>query len=234
GKDDNYFLRGIIKEDYQNIESTTVRINGELPKNLECKPMNAEFGSACSFEESYPAADFSSSTTSFEITATDTQGNVGIEPHTVTKDDQAPEQVISYPKNAPMNYINVSVDGERVSKEDVYTQDTYTSETVQSTRDYLKIDYIYASKGILSSIPGVDFSDFNVNHLKDNKIPYVRVRVSDGNGDTGLGSSADKLKLVVKYLVSPNNDNNYALQKVTDTVASAAKIPHETISDTEG
>ncbi|MDH5937983.1 hypothetical protein L8R84_17850, partial [Vibrio splendidus] len=234
GKDDNYFLRGIIKEDYQNIESTTVRINGELPKNLECKPMNAEFGSACSFEESYPAADFSSSTTSFEITATDTQGNVGIKPHTVTKDDQAPEQVISYPKNAPMNYINVSVDGERVSKEDVYTQDTYTSETVQSTRDYLKIDYIYASKGILSSIPGVDFSDFNVNHLKDNKIPYVRVRVSDGNGDTGLGSSADKLKLVVKYLVSPNNDNNYALQKVTDTVASAAKIPHETISDTEG
>ncbi len=35
-----------------------------------------------------------------------------------------PEQVISYPKNAPMNYINVSADGERVSKEDVYTQDT--------------------------------------------------------------------------------------------------------------
>uniref|UniRef100_UPI002158CA9A hypothetical protein n=1 Tax=Vibrio splendidus TaxID=29497 RepID=UPI002158CA9A len=222
-----YLLKGTVKEESQEIDSVTVSFKGGLDDSVACS------GTYCEFSKKYSTSEFVSITT-FEIKATDSNGNIGKKVHEVVRDDQAPAQVISYPENAPMNYVNVSVDGERVTKEDVYTQDTYTSETVQSTRDYLKIDYIYASKGILSSIPDVDFSDFNVNHLKDNKIPYVRVRVSDGNGDMGLGSSADKLKLVVKYLVSANNDNNYVLQKVTDTVASAANIPHETISDTEG
>ncbi|MFA0549829.1 hypothetical protein AB4538_03095, partial [Vibrio lentus] len=228
-----YVLKGTVKEDSQEIESVTVSFKGGLDESVSCGHITLESGSACEFSKEYSTDEFVSITT-FEIKATDSNGNIGKKVHEVVRDDQAPAQVISYPENAPMNYVNVSVDGERVTKEDVYTQDTYTSETVQSTRDYLKIDYIYASKGILSSIPDVDFSDFNVNHLKDNKIPYVRVKVSDGNGDMGLGSSADKLKLVVKYLVSANNDNNYVLQKVTDTVASAANIPHETISDTEG
>ncbi|MFA0525332.1 tandem large repeat [Vibrio sp. 10N.222.52.C3] len=228
-----YVLKGTVKEDSQEIDSVTVSFKGGLDDSVSCGHITLESGSACEFSKGYSTDEFVSITT-FEIKATDSNGNIGKEVHEVVRDDQAPAQVISYPENAPMNYVNVSVDGERVTKEDVYTQDTYTSETVQSTRDYLKIDYIYASKGILNSIPDVDFSDFNVNDLKDNKIPYVRVRVSDGNGDMGLGSSADKLKLVVKYLVSANNDNNYVLQKVTDTVASAANIPHETISDTEG
>ncbi|MEZ9126111.1 hypothetical protein AB4145_05855, partial [Vibrio splendidus] len=222
-----YVLKGTVKEESQEIDSVTVSFKGGLDDSVTCS------GTYCEFSKKYSTSEFVSITT-FEIKATDSNGNIGKKVHEVVRDDQAPAQVISYPESAPMNYVNVSVDGERVTKEDVYTQDTYTSETVQSTRDYLKIDYIYASKGILSSIPDVDFSHFNVNHLKDNKIPYVRVRVSDGNGDMGLGSSADKLKLVVKYLVSVNNDNNYVLQKVTDTVASTANIPHETISDTEG
>uniref|UniRef100_UPI001F53DCE3 hypothetical protein n=1 Tax=Vibrio splendidus TaxID=29497 RepID=UPI001F53DCE3 len=222
-----YVLKGTVKEESQEIDSVTVSFKGGLDDSVTCS------GTYCEFSKKYSTSEFVSITT-FEIKATDSNGNIGKKVHEVVRDDQAPAQVISYPESAPMNYVNVSVDGERVTKEDVYTQDTYTSETVQSTRDYLKIDYIYASKGILSSIPDVDFSHFNVNHLKDNKIPYVRVRVSDGNGGMGLGSSADKLKLVVKYLVSVNNDNNYVLQKVTDTVASTANIPHETISDTEG
>ncbi|WP_192890949.1 tandem large repeat [Vibrio bathopelagicus] len=238
GKDDYYFLRGIIKEDYQNIESTTVRINGELPKNLECKPMNAEFGSACSFEESYPAADFSSSTTSFEITATDTQGNVGIEPHTVTKDDQEPAQDITYPEGTSMAFVNVDVDGERTTYEGAYTQSTYTSESVQSSRDYLKIDFMYASTGLQGSLSGVEFDDFKVNLLKENNIPYVRVRVSDISSESALGSSADKLTLSVKYYVSQNNDGTYAFQKTTETKASTdkylAKIPHEEILNSSG
>ncbi|UQV23312.1 tandem large repeat [Vibrio sp. J383] len=238
GKDDYYFLRGIIKEDYQNIESTTVRINGELPKNLECKPMNAEFGSACSFEESYPAEDFSSSTTSFEITATDTQGNVGIEPHTVTKDDQEPAQDITYPEGTSMAFVNVDVDGERTTYEGAYTQSTYTSESVQSSRDYLKIDFMYASTGLQGSLSGVEFDDFNVNLLKENNIPYVRVRVSDISSEAVLGSSADKLTLSVKYYVSQNNDGTYAYQKTTETQASTekylAKIPHEEILNSSG
>lgn len=68
-----------------------------------------------------------------------------------------------------MNYVNVTVDGERSTYEGVYTQDTYTSDNVQSSRDYLKIDYVYAASG-LKSIDGVDFADFHVNVLKENKI----------------------------------------------------------------
>ncbi len=203
---------------------------------MDCKPVTAESGSACEFSEPYQTSEFLSRTT-FDIKATDTKDNVGKFPHTVSRDDQAPAQIITYPEGTSMNYVNVTVDGERSSYEGAYTQDTYTSDNVQSSRDYLKIDYVYAASG-LKSIDGVDFANFNVNLLKQNKIPYVRVRVADVNSDTVLGSSADKLKLVVKYYVSQNNDNNYAFQNTTQTVASTdtitASIPHETILDSEG
>ncbi|MEZ9441016.1 tandem large repeat, partial [Vibrio atlanticus] len=222
-----YVLKGIVKEGSQQVESVTVSFKGGLDEVVACG------GYTCEFSKEYSTSEFVTRTT-FEIKASDSKGNIGKKLHEVARDDQVPAQVISYPENAPMNYVNVGVDGERVTKEDIYTQDTYTSESVNSSRDYLKIDYLYASKGILNSIPSVDFSNFNVNILKENKIPYIRVRVSDGNGDIGLGASAEKLKLVVKYYVSQNNDNNYVLQKVTDTVASSANIPHESISDEDG
>ncbi|MDF4786807.1 hypothetical protein P3537_23860, partial [Vibrio parahaemolyticus] len=150
---------------------------------------------------------------------------------------QAPAQIITYPEGTPMSYVNVSLNGERTTYEGVYSQDTYTADNVQSSRDYLKIDYVYASAG-LKSISGIDFANFNVNLLKENKIPYVRVKISDASSETVLGSSADKLKLVVKYYVSQNNDNNYAFQNTTQTLASTdaitASIPHETILDGSG
>ncbi|WP_240694479.1 tandem large repeat [Vibrio owensii] len=231
-----YVLKGLVKEASQDIKSVSVSFKSGLPEDVACTPVTAESGSACEFSKAYLTDEFLSTTT-FDIKATDTKDNVGEYQHAVSRDDQAPAQIITYPEGTSMNYVNVTVDGERSTYEGVYTQDTYTSDNVQSSRDYLKIDYVYAASG-LKSIDGVDFADFHVNVLKENKIPYVRVRVSDVNSDTVLGSSADKLKLVVKYYVSQNNDNNYAFQNTTQTLASTdtitASIPHETILDSEG
>ncbi|WP_045458644.1 hypothetical protein, partial [Vibrio campbellii] len=231
-----YVLKGIVKEASQDIKSVSVSFKSGLPEDVACTPVTAESGSACEFSKAYSTDEFLSTTT-FDVRATDTKDNVGEYQHAVSRDDQAPAQVITYPEGTSMNYVNVTVDGERSTYEGVYTQDTYTSDNVQSSRDYLKIDYVYAASG-LKSIDGVDFANFHVNVLKENKIPYVRVRVADVNSDTVLGSSADKLKLVVKYYVSQNNDNNYAFQNTTQTVASTdtitASIPHETILDSEG
>ncbi|WP_439794741.1 tandem large repeat [Vibrio campbellii] len=231
-----YVLEGIVKEASQDIKSVSVSFKSGLPVDVACTPVTAESGSACEYSKAYSTDEFLSTTT-FDVRATDTKDNVGTKSHAVSRDDQAPAQIITYPEGTSMNYVNVTVDGERSTYEGVYTQDTYTSDNVQSSRDYLKIDYVYAASG-LKSIQGVDFANFHVNVLKENKIPYVRVRVADVNSDTVLGSSADKLKLVVKYYVSQNNDNNYAFQNTTQTVASTdtitASIPHETILDSEG
>ncbi|WP_045463363.1 tandem large repeat [Vibrio hyugaensis] len=231
-----YVLKGIVKEASQDIKSVSVSFKSGLPEDVACSPVTVASGSACEFSKAYSTDEFLSTTT-FDIKATDTKDNVGELQHAVSRDDQAPVQVIGYPEGTSMNYVNVNLAGERTTYEGVYTQDTYTADNVQSSRDYLKIGYVYASVG-LQSIDGVDFANFNVNLLKENKIPYVRVRVADVNSETVLGSSADKLKLVVKYYVSQNNDDNYGLQKTTDTLASTdtitASIPHETILDSDG
>ncbi|MCW8345658.1 Ig-like domain-containing protein, partial [Vibrio sp. ZSDZ65] len=230
----DYVLKGIIKEDYQDIESSSVSFNGGITEDLECTPVISESGSACKFEKSYKTEEFSSSTL-FEITATDTQGNVGIFLHTVSKDDQSPTQIVTYPQTTPMTFVNVSDEGERITSDAPYTRDTYTANNVASSKDYLKIDFLYASSGIKAMFNNeADFENFNVNLLKQNKIPYLKVIVSDPQNETIIGSSADKLKLIVEYSVSQNNDGNYVLQHTTDTVASSgeysAEIPHETIN----
>ncbi|TOO99179.1 hypothetical protein CGH27_21430, partial [Vibrio parahaemolyticus] len=231
-----YVLKGLVKEASQDIKSVSVSFKGGLPDDVACSPVTSESGSACEFSKAYLTDQFLSTTT-FDIKATDTKDNVGEFQHAVSRDDQAPAQIITYPEGTPMSYVNVSLNGERTTYEGVYSQDTYTADNVQSSRDYLKIDYVYASAG-LKSISGIDFANFNVNLLKENKIPYVRVKISDASSETVLGSSADKLKLVVKYYVSQNNDNNYAFQNTTQTLASTdaitASIPHETILDSSG
>ncbi|PUZ86080.1 hypothetical protein, partial [Vibrio vulnificus] len=231
-----YVIKGIVKEDSQEIKSVSVSFKSGLPEALTCSPVIVESGSACEFSKVYLTTDFLSTTT-FHIKATDSKNNVGAFLHSVSRDDQEPAQIITYP-DGTMSFVKVGLDGERTAYDGVFTQDVYTSENVQSSRDYLKINYLYASAGIQNTIKDVDFKNFNVNLLKENKIPYVRVKVSDINSDTVLGSSADKLKLVVKYYVSQNNDNNYAFRTTTETVASTdkytAKIPHETILDNNG
>ncbi|HHF3079476.1 TPA: tandem large repeat [Vibrio diabolicus] len=232
-----YVLKGVVKESSQEISSVSISFKDGLHEDVTCSPVTVESGNACEFSKAYPTDEFLS-TTVFEVRAKDSKGNTGAAQHAVSRDDQAPAQTITYPEGASMTYVNVGLDGERTTYDGIYSQDTYTPDNVQASRDFLKIDYAYASIGIQNSLKGVDFSNFNANLLKENKIPYVRVKVSDVNTDTVLGSNANKLKLVVKYYVSQNNDNNYSLQQVIDTTASdddyIAKIPHETLLDSNG
>ncbi|MGF1725572.1 tandem large repeat [Photobacterium nomapromontoriensis] len=232
-----YILKGIVKEESQDIKSVSVSFKGGLPEELTCSPVTVESGSACEFSKAYSTGEFISTTT-FEIKATDSNGNVGSAERSVSRDDQSPTQVVTYPDGATMTFVNVSVDGKRSTYDGLYTEGTYTADNVQATRDYLKINYIYASSGIQNSIKGIDFKNFNPHLLKQNKIPYVRVKVSDINNDTVLGSSAEKLRLVVEYYVSQKNDGNYVLQNTIETIASdndfTAKIPHETLMHSDG
>ncbi|MFH4477290.1 tandem large repeat [Vibrio alginolyticus] len=232
-----YVLKGVVKESSQEISSVSISFKDGLHEGVTCSPVTVESGNACEFSKAYPTDEFLS-TTVFEVRAKDSKGNTGSAQHAVSRDDQAPAQTITYPEGTSMTYVNVGLDGERTTYDGIYSQDTYTPDNVQASRDFLKIDYAYASLGIQNSLKGIDFSNFNANLLKENKIPYVRVKVSDVNTDTVLGSNANKLKLVVKYYVSQNNDNNYSLQQVIDTTASdddyIAKIPHETVLDSNG
>ncbi|WP_255199226.1 Ig-like domain-containing protein [Vibrio sp. JPW-9-11-11] len=225
----NYILKGIVKEPPEELASVTVSFKGGLPTELEC--VSANSGKACEFtSQPYSIEDFLSST-SFEVRATDKRGNVGIKPFEVRQDDQEPTQDLSFPEGAPMNFVQVDITGERNTIEGPYNQDTYTKDTVQTSQDYLKIDYIYASEGIQKAIPNIDFKNFTPSVLKENRIPYLRVRVFDINSSTVLGSSADDLTLEVKYYVSSKNDGNYTYKEQIKNKASdgTANIPHETI-----
>lgn len=162
-----YVLKGLVKEASQEIKSVSVSFKGGLPDDVACSPVTSESGSACEFSKAYLTDQFLSTTT-FDIKATDTKDNVGEFQHAVSRDDQAPAQIITYPEGTPMSYVNVSLNGERTTYEGVYSQDTYTADNVQSSRDYLKIDYVYASAG-LKSISGIDFANFNVNLLKEKR-----------------------------------------------------------------
>lgn len=230
---EEYVLKGTVKEEYQDISRVMVSFNGGLKEDLVCTPIISEVGNACEFSKPYKTSDFSS-TTLFEIEASDSKGNTGKVVHEVSRDDQKPTQVVTYPDGGTlMTYVKVGVDGERTTYDSAYTQGTYTEGTVQSSRDYLKIDFRYASNGIQGTIDGIDFKNFNVNLLKENKIPYVEVRISDISYGSVLGSSAEKLELVVEYYVSRNNDGNYSRQNTTRTTGSdedfTANIPHKTI-----
>ncbi|WP_415668824.1 tandem large repeat, partial [Vibrio tubiashii] len=232
-EDTDYVLKGIVKEPPEELASVTVSFKGGLPTALDC--VSANSGKACEFSNNYKTSDFLS-TTPFEVRATDQRGNVGIEPFEVRQDDQEPTQDLSFPEGAPMNFVHVDVSGERTTIEGPYNQDTYTQDNVQTSQDYLKIDYIYASEGIKKAIPNTDFKNFNPSVLKENKIPYLRVRVFDINSSTVLGSSADDLTLTVKYYVSAKNDGNYTYKDQIKNKAAdgTANIPHETIVKENG
>ncbi|WP_052772108.1 hypothetical protein [Vibrio mexicanus] len=230
---ETYVLHGVVKEESQDITKVEVIFRGGLPEVVDCTPISVEVGSQCEFMQPYSTEEFTSQT-QFEIFAEDTQGNVGRELFTVSRDDTDPEVLLSFP-NGNMMYVEVDGEGDRTTIEAEYSQYTYTEETVKTANNYLKIDYSYAANGLKPTIPEADFRHFNSNLLNENRIPYVKVVVSDPHGESVIGSPADKLRLVVEYYVSTNNDGDYGLIKTTSTVASTdnseALIPHETIDD---
>ncbi|WP_456295693.1 tandem large repeat [Vibrio sp. AK197] len=227
-----YVLRATVKEAAEDITSVTVSFNGGTDDAADCTPVISQIGSTCEFSKPYPTEDFTSNTL-FTIKATDSEGNVGTYTHSVSRDDTAPTQTITFPQNTTFPFIDAS-DGENRSEiQGEYNESTYSADTVIGADRYLKIDYSYGANGIASTIDDVDMANFNVNLLNQNNIPYLRVVVSDPSGESVIGSSAEDLKLVVDYYVSENNDGDYTLKNSTSTVASTdevvSKIPHETI-----
>lgn len=171
----DYILFGTVTEGSPGGSAVTVSFKGDTPKELVCSP-TAEEGT-CEFSNKYPLSQFSTTSTKFEIRATDAQGNIGEKTHTVTKDDQPPRQDISYPATQ-FNFVLETASGDRTSYPDAYTRDTYDATSVITSKNYLKIDYQYAASKIKNNT-NLNFQSFTTNYLDVNKIPYIKVVVED-------------------------------------------------------
>ncbi|MCG9681141.1 Ig-like domain-containing protein [Vibrio sp. Isolate23] len=231
----DYILFGTVTESSPGGSAVTVSFKGDTPEELVCSP-TAEEGT-CEFSNKYPLSQFSTTSTKFEIRATDAQGNIGEKTHTVTKDDQPPSQDISYPATQ-FNFVLETASGDRTSYPDAYTRDTYDATSVITSKNYLKIDYQYAASKIKNNTD-LNFQSFTTNYLDVNKIPYIKVVVEDARSSDGVdvGSPANKLKLEVRYFVKKDGQGEYELKNTTTANAfldqDAVRIPHETIVEEE-
>ncbi|USD47358.1 tandem large repeat [Vibrio sp. SCSIO 43145] len=231
----DYILFGTVTESSPGGSAVTVSFKGDTPEELVCSP-TAEEGT-CEFSNKYPLSQFSTTSTKFEIRATDAQGNIGEKTHTVTKDDQPPSQDISYPATQ-FNFVLETASGDRTSYPDAYTRDTYDATSVITSKNYLKIDYQYAASKIKNNTD-LNFQSFTTNYLDVNKIPYIKVVVEDARSSDGVdvGSPANKLKLEVRYFVKKDGQGEYELKNTTTANAfldqDAVRIPHEAIVEEE-
>ncbi|MGF1696308.1 tandem large repeat [Vibrio lamellibrachiae] len=222
----DFRLFGTVNEQNSRISELQVAIDNFQPEIISCHPHSSESG-ICEFEDWFSTDGFKSETI-FNLSATDTEGNVGTATHIVRRDAQAPNQGLEYPSK-DMSFVIVERDDERRHIIQPYRDNTYTEGNIQNKNEYLKIEHSYASSGI-KDLEGVDFEDFHVNFLDDNKIPYVRVTVFDPQSGGLIGSSADKLKLNVRYLESEFNDGNYSfVREITSNTHvddQESNIPH--------
>ncbi|MBN3572215.1 Ig-like domain-containing protein [Vibrio neptunius] len=231
----DYILFGTVTESSPGGSAVTVSFKGDTPEELVCSP-TAEKGT-CEFSNKYPLSQFSTTSTKFEIRATDAQGNIGEKTHTVTKDDQPPRQDISYPATQ-FNFVLETASGDRTSYPDAYTRDTYDATSVITSKNYLKIDYQYAASKIKNNTD-LNFQSFTTNYLDVNKIPYIKVVVEDARSSDGVdvGSPANKLKLEVRYFVKKDGKGEFELKNTTTANAfldqDAVRIPHEAIVEEE-
>ncbi len=227
----NYTLRGTVKEAAEEISSVQVSFNGALAEDVVCTNIIATVGTACEFSKEYETSDFTS-TTLFTVIATDSEGNVGEVYHSVSRDDTSPTQTIGYPQNTSFSFIEIDEtnNNERSEIQAEFNESSYSANSVDGATRYLKIDYTYASNGIKTTIDDIDFANFNVNLLHENNIPYVKVTITDPSDEYVIGSSAEALKLIVKYYVKATGDTNYSLKNTVSAVASTetitASIPH--------
>lgn len=225
----SYTLEGITKKNPSEIQSIRVQLGAQEPTLLSCSPINDGVNTWCKFSQIYSTDSFGDST-AFNITAEDILGNIGKEEFIVYKDDQLPRETVSYPDEINADMFFMTLGGFDASRLGIYSDYTYTKDTVDDATDILEINFAYASDGIASDI---SFSDFNVNFLKENNIPYIKVRVSDPYTSGSYGSSADKLTLRVDYFRKRTDGVDYDFVTGKTTVASTdsieANIPHEAL-----
>ncbi|KJY85480.1 hypothetical protein TW84_21640, partial [Vibrio neptunius] len=231
-----YLLTGTVTEPTSGGVTVTVSFKGDTPEGLVCSP-TADDG-VCQFSNKYKLEQFGTST-KFEITATDAQGNVGREYHFVTQDAREPKQTISYPQEEVSFVLEDESGAFSKPYPGDFTVSTYNASSVLTAKNYLNIDYQYAANNIRNNVD-VNFQSFNVDYLHRNKIPYIKVKVWDERAPDGVnvGTPANKLTLQVNYSVSKGGQADYSGGKTITANAynqqESVTIPHEKINEEEG
>ncbi|WP_339390023.1 Ig-like domain-containing protein, partial [Vibrio neptunius] len=231
-----YLLTGTVTEPTSGGVTVTVSFKGDTPEGLVCSP-TADDG-VCQFSNKYQLEQFGTST-KFEITATDAQGNVGREYHFVTQDAREPKQEISYPQEEVSFVLEDESGAFSEPYPEAYTANTYNASSVTTAKNYLNIDYQYAANNIRNNVD-VNFQLFNVDYLHRNKIPYIKVKVRDERAPDGVnvGTPANKLTLQVIYSVNKGGLGDYSGVKTITANAynqqENVTIPHEKINEEEG
>ena len=235
---DSYNLQGWAMDSTSEIASLTISLGEDDFRDITCRE---PAGEKCAFNEPYPATGFGAATT-FTITATDAQGNETRKEWVVTKDNSPPTQSVTYPNidDAQMAFISIAPDGSRgLTELKDYTSNTFTESNISTTQDHLKVDFVYARSGLKAVHQDIDFADFNASALttlKNNHIPYIKVKVQDDNFDVeggAQGTSAEDLKVTVRYYVKSPTDNDYNIAGQVSSHDAFSKptgaIPHEEI-----
>ncbi|WP_063669193.1 Ig-like domain-containing protein [Aliivibrio fischeri] len=224
----DYLLEGFVKEDSSKMSEFTVSFNNGEPQPVTCHERPAEHGYECTFQESFGKELFSNALSKFSLIVTDENGNRSETIHNVLSDTTKPNQAILYP-DTPMSFIQV-VNNVRQDIIESYSSSSFS--TIDLANKFLNIPFRYAKDGLLISHPTVDYENFDPTILNINKIPYIKVKVSDpiegAVSGENLGTSADKLILRVNYKAAEDGQNPSGNNTVTS--ADSNTIPHETIN----
>ncbi|GEK12071.1 hypothetical protein AFI02nite_01070 [Aliivibrio fischeri] len=224
----DYLLEGFVKEDSSKMSEFTVSFNNGEPQPVTCHERPAEHGYECTFQESFGKELFSNALSKFSLIVTDENGNRSETIHNVLSDTTKPNQAILYP-DTPMSFIQV-VNNVRQDIIESYSSSSFS--TIDLANKFLNIPFRYAKDGLLISHPTVDYENFDPTILNINKIPYIKVKVSDpiegAVSGENLGTSADKLILRVNYKAAEDGQNPSGSNTVTS--ANSNTIPHETIN----
>ncbi|WP_420271327.1 hypothetical protein, partial [Moritella viscosa] len=225
----DYILAGTIKDTETGIaKPVKLSVNSGEPETLACVDSISDRGdNICRFSVSMPKSVFKGNgTTGFKVEVKDNNNNKSSITYNVFSDEKSPIKTIEFPSKQ-MNFLDLTSGGPKES-EDYLGQESFTDMGVEK---YLKIDYKYAIAG-LTAIDGItpdSFLDFNAQILDDNKIPYIKVTVSDDLADN-TGTSAEKLILTVKYEAGKSFDKITTTHTITNIDQDKKHvIPHNSI-----
>ncbi|MCL9783470.1 hypothetical protein M9194_18750 [Vibrio sp. S4M6] len=228
----SYLLSGLVKDSTQGIKSVSIQFENQAADDYECIDVTGpkDVGYHCQFSEiPRDISQFVSEAMHFYVTAIDAHGNKTTETRTVTRDNTPPTQQFSYPTQEV-----TFVDAQGNESPGYFNDSTFTEQDVQSADRYLKINYAYAKYNLIESFPEVDFEHFTSSVLEENHIPYIKVVVSDPDGGTLSGSSANSINLKVNYFVKGSESSSYSEKNRLESMPLGRttigdEIPHETI-----
>ena len=138
-----YILEGLVKENPEALvnEFVYVSLSSGAPQPYLCTPKIFGSQTWCEFKTNgYSTAAFGD-TANFKITTEDLNGNIGESYFTLYNDNVAPILQVKYPKE----FFNFE-DDQGISFNAEYSEATYNNLSVETSTQYLKILYDYASR----------------------------------------------------------------------------------------